>query len=85
MFNFKNYDDEERVEIFRTKVLYYIINSQLKIQYINTFGEWSGGNFFFCKKKLITGPLSLKSMIVTLTIQIIPLILFMVFNIEVII
>ena len=45
--------------------------------------EWR--KFFFCKKKLITGPLSLKSMILTLTIQIIPLILFMVFNIEVII
>ena len=39
--------------------------------------------FFFCKKKLITGPLSLKSMIVTMTIQLVPLILFMSFIIKV--
>ena len=39
--------------------------------------------FFFTKKKLITGPLSYKSMIVTFTVQLVPLVLFMIFNIEV--
>ena len=39
--------------------------------------------FFFAKKKIITGPLSLKSMIVTLTIQLVPLILFLYFDTEV--
>ena len=38
---------------------------------------------FFFAKKIITGPLSLKSMIVTLTIQLVPLILFLYFDTEV--
>lgn len=45
--------------------------------------NWEGDNFFFLNKKIITGPLSFKSIITTFTTSIIPFILLGIFNFEV--
>ena len=45
--------------------------------------NWEGDNYFFLSKKIITGPLTFKSMIVTFTTSIIPFILFAIFNFKV--
>ena len=51
---------------------------------INYFDNWPGDNFILFNKKIITGPLSFKSMIVTFTILIVPLVLFCSTNLKVI-
>ena len=50
---------------------------------INSFENWGGSNFFLYKKIILTGPLTLKSMIVTFTSSLFPLVLFISYNTKV--
>jgi len=53
-------------------------------KFINYFDNWTGDNFIFFNRTVITGPLSFKSMIVTLTLFVIPSILFCSLSLKVI-
>ena len=67
----------------------YKININIKnnkcffLQVINSIEEWNGNNFFLYKNKIFTGPMTFKNMIVTFTSSLVPLVLFISFNLKV--
>ena len=84
MFGYENYTNEEKIDIYQTKVIQKIKLILFYIQVIYSFDNWEGDNYFAIKNKVISGPFSIKPMLVTFTASLVPVLLFLIFNTEVI-
>ena len=69
-------------EIDQVKILLTI--SIIK-QVIETLDKWSGFNFFFCKGKFIAGPSHTKPFLSTSVLILVPFVLFLIFNTQVVV